>query len=247
MGTAPIFPALRPLFLLLLCAGCVSFTPGPACDAGPESCPAWSCECGVGRASASACAGGRCAEAAAVCKNACTGAGSCWQGRATGGWLNGNSVGTTYCTGGGGDGGAACGDRDFADLGKPCTATGECASGICLGNVASFICAKTCASNAQCPAGWVCGTNSLGGTTCFIGAPDDEGDPTSMNASCKQVAFTDIGMACTTGAECQSKICFGSAANGFFCSRRCNDDALCAAGFRCVTSAADTARFCEKQ
>lgn len=227
---------------LVMLGGCVTFTPAPACDAG-TSCPAWVCECGVGTADARACTSGRCAEAASVCRGACVDAGTCWQGRATGGWPNGNSVGTTVCTGMPG----GCGDRNFDDLGKPCAAVSDCASGLCLGSSSSFICAKGCTSNAQCPAGWVCGVNAAGGSTCFIGAPGDVGAAVSTNVSCKQVAFSDIGAACQFGTECQSRICFGSAARGFFCSRRCNDDSLCAAGFRCVTSMPDSARFCEKQ
>jgi hypothetical protein len=177
-----------------------------------------------------------------VCSSACADAGSCWQGRATGGWANGNSVGQTECTMM-----AACGDDDFDDLGAPCASTGDCASGICLGSNASFICVKRCVSNDQCPAGWVCGATMAGLQTCFIGAPEHAGSAVSTNTACRQVAFTDIGMSCQFGTDCQSHICFGNATNGFVCSRRCNDDSLCQSGFHCVTSAADSARFCEQQ
>jgi len=221
--------------MLVLCS-CVSFTPGPACDAG-ESCPAWQCECGTGSAMARACLGGRCAEAAAVCRAGCADAGSCWQGRATGGWPNGNSVGTTVCTG------QSCSQRD---LGRACSNGAECEAGLCLGNAASFICTKTCTATAECPAGWVCGASTAGDMTCFIGAPGHQGMAVSTNGACAQVAFGDIGKTCQFGTECESRICFGNAAAGFVCSRRCNDDSLCAAGFRCVTAVNDGARFCEK-
>jgi hypothetical protein len=83
--------------------------------------------------------------------------------------------------------------------------------------------------------------------TCFIGAPEQQGLSVSTNAACQQVAFTDIGMPCQVGTDCQSHICFGNNATGFFCSRRCNDDSLCVSGLKCVTSDSDSARFCEKQ
>ncbi|MBL8956403.1 MAG: hypothetical protein JNK82_36855 [Myxococcaceae bacterium] len=232
---------MRWLFALVL-VGCVSYAPAPACDAG-EACPAWQCECGVGSASARACVSKRCAVAADVCRSACADAGTCWQGRAKGGWPNGNSVGQTVCMGGGA---AACGDRDFNDLGKACLQNAECASGLCLGNAASFICAKTCTKAAECPTGWVCGVSTAGSDTCFIGAPGHEGLAVSTNAGCQQVAFSDIGKVCQFGTDCESRICFGSGAAGYFCSRRCNDDSLCASGFRCVTSQNDGAKFCEK-
>jgi hypothetical protein len=146
-------------------------------------------------------------------------------------------VGTTACTG------SACTERD---LGKPCAAPADCASTLCLGNAASFICSKTCTATSQCPAGWVCGANAQGSMTCFIGAPGHAGLAVSTNESCAQVAFGDIGKSCQFGTDCESRICFGNAAAGFFCSRRCNDDSLCASGFRCVTAQNDGARFCEK-
>jgi hypothetical protein len=142
---------------------------------------------------------------------------------------------------------AGCGDRDFPDLGKPCAALSDCASGVCIGTTGSFICTKGCSSNGQCPAGWVCSLNAQGGRTCFIGALQDEGSAVSANSECKQVAFTDIGMTCQFGTDCQAGICFGTSASGFVCSRRCNDDSLCATGFKCVTSSQAQARFCEKQ
>ncbi|MBK7863733.1 MAG: hypothetical protein IPJ65_35035 [Archangiaceae bacterium] len=226
--------------ILALCCGCVSYAPPPACDAG-ATCPAWECACGAGTAGARACVRGRCAVAEDVCHDACADAGSCWQGRATGGWKNGNSVGQTECLAK-----AKCGDDDFADLGAPCASVNDCQSGLCLGSSASFICVKACTDTAQCPAGWVCGSTSSGARTCFLGAPEHQGVPISTNNSCAQVGFDDIGMSCQAGSQCQSRVCFGNATAGFFCSRRCNDDSLCSAGFHCVTSAADSARFCEK-
>lgn len=151
------------------------------------------------------------------------------------------------------DGGAtcnparSCGTEDFADLGAPCMTSTDCASGLCLGSTASFICAKRCLQTSQCPAGWVCGETSAGVTACFLGAPEHQGLLISTNNTCKQTGFTDIGKACQFANDCQSRVCFGNAAAGFFCSRRCNDDSLCATGFRCVTSPNDSARFCEKQ
>lgn len=227
--------------LLFLFTACVSYAPAPACDAG-DSCTAWSCACASGSVEARTCSAGKCAEASVLCADACADAGSCWQGTAKGGWKDGNGSGTASCVPDAGP----CGSTTFADVGRPCAMPGECGSGICLGSTASFICTKECSSVANCPAGWACGAIGNGMTACFLGAPEQEGFETSTNEACGQVGFSDVGLACTVNTDCQSKVCFGNSTKGFVCSRRCNTADICPAGWACVTSTPDSAKFCDK-
>jgi hypothetical protein len=87
------------------------------------------------------------------------------------------------CSGGGSDGSqAADGEKHgpFTDVGKPCSASGECQSGDCaplvgvpLGGVRRGVCTLPCAGDLDCLAGWSC-TPVPGGPSVCQCAPASE-------------------------------------------------------------------------
>ena len=213
----------------------------PSCKA-PEDCPYWYCECESGPPlNTRHCTNGRCEDGRQACPTSCKSFKTCWTGRAKGGWDGGSNAGPNECNPPiPPEAGTGCGDAtSFTDIGKACAGNAQCQSGQCWGVSPSFLCTKRCTTASQCPANWKCVKNGDGFDICMQGNVGATGSP-STNTGCGQVAFTDLGMRCTTPTNCQSSICLGSS----YCSRRCEASADCPAGWSCTTGA--TFKYCTR-
>lgn len=162
------------------------------------------------------------------CLPACTADGACGAEGAR--CVDGQCVGAecetdAMCPPGWGCDGGACVERPDAGPvlggdGQPCTADGDCASGICLPPERGGICTRACVDALSCagaglPFSAACGPvtrRDAVGTYCipFGGRGAQMGDP------------------CTTNADCMASTCVGG-----FCTEACDEPPDCALGMEC--------------
>jgi len=110
-------------------------------------------------------------------------------------------------------GGAECGFCSCSAglLGDPCSVAGDCTTGACAG-----FCTKTCTDHTDCPTGYAC--EELYGL--MLCNPDG----------------ILLGGECSSSSECATGMC--STVDGHtFCTRTCDDDCTCPAGYDCLEAA----------
>jgi len=106
----------------------------------------------------------------------------------------------------------------------PCEDNIDCNSGYCIGTPEGKQCSKSCIDGTSCPPGWGCSPiASAGRDTAFICVPID----------------TDLCRPCVTDSECNQPgapavgHCMDLGEFGSLCSRTCDTDLTCPAGFNC--------------
>ena len=115
--------------------------------------------------------------------------------------------------GSGGD--ADTGPVDGA-FGAPCSGNDQCLSGWCVASDQGSVCTKLCIDD--CPEGWGCvGVTNTGADATFICLPTD----------------THLCEPCVVDQQCGEGLCV-ELTDGRACSRPCDTDGACPAGFSCV-------------
>lgn len=109
---------------------------------------------------------------------------------------------------------------DRGGLDAPCSADGDCASGLCTVDHGAMYCTRPCAEG--CPAGFVCG------------------DTDSHEGVCVREE-RGLGQECAANDDCASGLC-AMAGDDTFCTQFCSDEAPCPSGFACAE--AGEARVC---
>lgn len=128
---------------------------------------------------------------------------------------------------------AVCIEGVGSGFGQTCSASADCATGLCVDVGGRGVCTSLCAQ-VPCPRGWTCtaAEDAVGGRV-RICAPDG-------------AVGGRFGDACTGASGCASGLClFDSRTGGSFCTAPCSGPADCAAvpGLACVTLASG-ARVC---
>ncbi|MGK0360066.1 MAG: hypothetical protein ACI9U2_002372 [Bradymonadia bacterium] len=139
-------------------------------------------------------------------------------------------------------GDARPGQRCDADE-SPCTS--GCANGLCFGD---DTCSAVCAQDRDCPAGWSCFEQDVGGqdtqrfcldrARCAPGDDCDGGEACTLivdaadtlRTLCAPAGRGATGIACEAGDACAGGVCWAGA-----CTRLCNDDGQCRPDERCRT------------
>jgi V8-like Glu-specific endopeptidase len=175
--------------------------------------------------------------------------------------------------------------RGARGLGEPCTVDGECASASCFDDHDVLYCSRTCATDAECGAGFHCrGTDCARGAREGIGggcvANEDCADPDGtgpLGAICAErggvswcTAFCSgdaacppgfscvpaggamvcaptggalVGEECLVNPDCLSGLCI-DAGHGLVCTRFCDAETRCSAGFECVRTGDGRSAVC---
>lgn len=100
-------------------------------------------------------------------------------------------------------------------IGDPCEAAGDCASGLCATKSGDRRCSRFCGTGDPCPDGYDC-----------------------LDAGVRSIcwpALGGLGAACETDGECVEGAC-----RNRICTRACESDCSCAAGFACSESGGET-------
>jgi len=116
---------------------------------------------------------------------------------------------------GGEDGGTTV-DEDFGDA---CDFNSQCESGYCVPTAAGKVCTSICLQD--CPPGWNCeAISQTGSDTAFVCVPTE----------------TQLCEGCLADSDCKAGVdtrCHELPGEGLFCTRSCDVDAPCPAGYAC--------------
>ncbi len=108
-------------------------------------------------------------------------------------------------------------------FGAACAQNGDCASGWCIAHPGGYLCTRLC-SEGGCPAGWGC-------VPVQNTAPD-------YQYVCQPVD-TMLCQPCTADRQCGQGYCLTGTSGATACTRPCNDNLPCPAGYDCRSATSE--------
>lgn len=106
----------------------------------------------------------------------------------------------------------------------PCETNDECFSGFCVETMEGKVCSAKCATEEDCPQGWVCAQYAGSGIDLIYVCVDP---------------FKDLCKPCKEDADCErygggKNYCIEHGPGGRFCGVACSEDAPCPEGYECL-------------